>query len=185
LPESDTSIETSPAKQLSPAKLGWHALWTRSHCEKLVRDQLAAKGFEPFLPTISIWSLRAGRQHQIGAPMFPGYIFLPASLDKHAYIEVRKSRGLVGLLGQGWDRLSVIPHSEMTSIERLQAPEVRAAPHPFLREGRRVRVVRGPLSGVEGFLVELRPNKGRLVVSVELLQRSVYAEIDCSAVAAA
>lgn len=36
----------------------WHALWTHSHCEHLVHHQLAAKGFELFLPEIDVWTRR-------------------------------------------------------------------------------------------------------------------------------
>jgi transcription antitermination factor NusG len=43
----------------------------------------------------------------------------------------------------------------------------------------------GPLSGVEGILLSVRPDKGLLVVSIELLQRSVAVEVDCTLVAAA
>ena len=38
----------------------WYALWTRSHCERLVHDQLIAKGFDAFFPTIDVWSRRGG-----------------------------------------------------------------------------------------------------------------------------
>ena len=174
-----------PNIEAEPSRHKWHALWTRSHCERLVHDQLEAKGFHPFMPTIATWSLRGGKQHQIGLPMFPGYLFLHDALDKISYLEVRKSRGLVALLGQSWDRLAVIPNHEIASIERLQQAEVPVSPHPFLREGQRVRVMHGPLAGVEGILVQVKPNKGRLILSVDLLQRSVSAEIDSSAVAAA
>ncbi len=161
----------------------WHALWTRSHCERLVCDQLAAKGFHPFLPTIASWSTRGGRQHQIGIPMFAGYLFLHDALDKYGYIEVRKSRGLVAILGRRWDRPATIPDHEIAAIERLQSADLMVVPHPYLRAGRRVRVIRGPLAGVEGILVQLKPGKGRLVLSIDLLQRSVATEVDCSAVA--
>ena len=184
MPEIETITAPAPAALPSSEPRAWHALWTRSHCERLVHDQLAAKGFAPFLPTLSVWSVRGGKQHRISVPMFPGYIFLPGGIGKLDYIEVRKSRGLVQLLGQSWDKLAEIPHREIASIRLLQAPELNAAPHPFLRRGNRVRVVRGPLTGVEGYLTSVDPEKGRLVVSVELLQRSVSAEIDCSSVAA-
>ena len=52
-----------------------------------------------------------------------------------------------------------------------------ACPWPFLRAGQKIVVTRGPLSGVEGFLVSSK-NEYRLVVSIQLLQRSVAAEID-------
>ena len=41
----------------------WHAVWTRSHSEELVADQLAVKGFQVFLPKMSIWSRRGGKRH--------------------------------------------------------------------------------------------------------------------------
>jgi transcription antitermination factor NusG len=54
-----------------------------------------------------------------------------------------------------------------------------------LREGQRVRIVHGPLASVEGILLKTKPDKGLLVVSVELLQRSVAVEVDCTWVTAA
>jgi transcriptional antiterminator NusG len=164
---------------------GWHALWTRSHCERLVHDQLAAKGFHPFLPSIASWSATGGRQHMIRVPMFAGYLFLADRLDRYGYISVRKARGLVGILGQRWDQLAIVPEPEIAAIQKLQAEDVEVAPHPYLRQGRRVRVIRGALAGVEGILEEVKASKGKLVISIDLLQRSVAAEIDCSAVVAA
>ena len=49
-------------------------------------------------------------------------------------------------------------------------------------EGQRVRITDGSLSGVEGILVHTKPNKGLLVLSVDLLQRSVAVEVDCTRV---
>jgi len=45
-----------------------------------------------------------------------------------------------------------------------------------------VRIVQGPMTDVEGILVRTKPGKGLLVVSVELLRRSVAVEIDCTLV---
>lgn len=163
----------------------WHALWTRSNCEKLVHDQLTANGFEAFLPTISVWSRRGGLRHLSSAPLFPGYLFLRHAMDKTSYIEVRKSRGLVTILGERWDRLAVIPEGEIEAIQRVLRARLAAVPHPYLREGQRVRIKRGPLADVEGILVEIKANKGLLVISVNLLQRSVAIEVDCTLVAAA
>src|SRR5213592_661469 len=95
----DVAVRTSPA---------WHALWTRSHCEQLVHDQLAAKGFDLFLPKIEQWSRRGGQRHLIWVPMFSGYVFLRAALGKASYVEVMRARGLVQVLGERWDRLATI-----------------------------------------------------------------------------
>ena len=158
----------------------WYALYTRSHCEQLVYEQLVAKGFHLFLPKLQVWSQRAGVRHRIAVPMFPGYLFLHNLVDSAIYLEVRKARGLVRILGQGWDRLAVVPEEEILAIRAVLRSKLPIHPHPYLREGQRVRIMRGSLSGVEGILVGGKANKGRLVLSVELLQQSVAVEVDCT-----
>ena len=158
----------------------WYALYTKSHCEQLVYEQLAAKGLHLFLPKMQVWSQRAGVRHRIAVPMFPSYLFLHSPVDSAIYLEVRQARGLVRILGQGWDRLAVVPEEEILAVYAVLRSRLPSHPHPYLREGQRVRVRRGLLSGVEGILLGGKGNKGRLVLSVELLQQSVAVEVDCS-----
>jgi transcription antitermination factor NusG len=146
---------------------------------------LAAKGFHLFLPTMAVWSRRNGLKHLIRIPMFPGYLFLRRAMDKLGYIEVCKARGLVRILGERWDRLAVVPDQEIEAIQKVARAELPTLTHPYLREGQRVRVTRGPLAGVEGILVQIKPTRGLLVLSVGLLQRSVAVQVDCTLVAAA
>lgn len=166
--------------QLAPASPKWHALWTRSHFEEFVCEQLTAKGFQAFLPTIQVWSRRAGIRHRIHVPMFRGYLFLRHAMDKASYIEVKKTRGLARVLGERWDRLAVVPDCEIEAIETVRRALVPVLAHPYLREGQRVRITRGPLADVEGIFVRIKPNRGLLVLSVELLRRSVAVEVDCT-----
>lgn len=174
---------TDPAAGTPGAQ--WYALYTRSHCEQLVFEQLTAKRYHLFLPKVEIWSRRAGKRHRIDVPMFPSYLFLRHAIDKESYIEIRKARGLVRLLGERWDRLSIVPDVEVAAIETVLQAHLPVFSHTFLREGQRVRITRGPLTGVEGILVQYKPTKGLLVLSVELLQRSIAVEVDCSFVTAA
>jgi transcriptional antiterminator NusG len=162
----------------------WHALWTRSHCEQLVHDQLLQKGFCVFLPEIDVWSRRRGVQRLIRAPMFPSYLFLllRSPVDKAAYVEVCKVRGLVRVLGERWDRLAAIPSEEMMGIETVAAARQRVFPYPYLKEGQRARISKGPLAGIEGILVEAKPQRGLLILSVHLLQRSVAVSVDSTEV---
>jgi transcription termination/antitermination protein NusG len=161
----------------------WFVLWTRSHCEQLVHDQLSAKGLHPFLPTIDVWSRRAHVRQRIRIPMFPGYLFLHEALDKHRDVEVRKARGLVAILGEGGERRAVVPPHEVQAIRRVVDARVAARPHPYLKQGQRVRILRGPMADVEGVFLRIKENKGLLVLSVDMLQRSVAVEVDCTLVA--
>jgi transcriptional antiterminator NusG len=157
----------------------WYVLWTRSHCEQLVHDQLTGLGFDVFLPTIKTWSRRKNVQQTIALPMFPGYVFLRHEIDKRSHVEILKTRGLVRILGERWDRLSPVAGDEVDAIQRVVVADVPAFPHPYLREGQHVRITDGPLTGLTGILVQMRPSKGLFVLSVELLQRSVAVEVDC------
>jgi transcription termination/antitermination protein NusG len=172
----------SPGAETPTPRAHWCALWTRVHCEQLVRDQLAAKQFDVFLPIITVWSRRAGARHLIQVPMFPGYLFLRHELDKASYIEVMKTRGLTRVLGERWDRPAVVADEEIETVQRLLAANVPVLAHPYLQEGQRVRIINGPLTDVEGVLVQGKPDKGLLVLSVNLLRRSVAVEIDCTSV---
>jgi len=163
----------------------WRVLWTHSNCEQLVSDQLATKGFDLFLPTVEAWSRRGGVRRLSRVPMFAGYLFLRHAMDKASYLEVYKARGLVRLLGERWDRLDAVPDAEIEAIQKLVSSGLAILPYPYLREGQRVRITRGPLADVEGIVVRVSPKKGLLVVSVNLLQRSIAVHLDCTQLEAA
>ena len=160
----------------------WFALWTNSHCEQLVHDSLAARGLRSFLPLMGEWSRRAGVSRLITRPMFPGYLFVHEVMDKRTYIEVVKTRGLVRVLGERWDKLAPIDDKEIDAIRTLVTADIPVQPYPYLQEGQRVRITDGALAGTEGYFVRSRPNRGLLVISIALLQRSVAVEIPSSAV---
>ena len=180
----DAGLEAGGSAAAVAAEPRWYALWTKSHCERLVHEQIVARGFCAFLPEIDVWSRRSAVRRLVSEPMFPGYLFLRHAMNKAAYIEVVKARGLVRILGEQWDQLHAVSDGEIAAIQRVLTARVPVLPFPFLQHGRRVRITRGPLADVEGILVETKPDKGLLVLSVDLLRRSVAVEVDCTHVAA-
>jgi transcription antitermination factor NusG len=176
---------TEPRAGRDGPPAGWHVLWTRSHAEHDVLEQLAAKKFSLFLPTLDVWLRQNGVRRHACAPMFPGYLFLRHPVDAQGYLEVTKARGLVKVLGDGWDRLAVVSDEELEPIRRVHASRLAAFPHPYLREGHRVRIAAGPLAGTEGILVGYRHKKGLLVISLSILRRSVAVNVDAALVTAA
>jgi transcription antitermination factor NusG len=160
----------------------WFVVWTHSNSERLVDEQLTGKGFETFLPVVKAWSRRRGIQSPITVPMFPGYVFVHHAIDKVSYVEMLKARGVVRILGERWDRPASVGDDEIEAIRRVAAAGVPVFPYPYLTEGQQVRIKDGPLAGLEGILISTRPQKGLLVVSVELLQRSVAVEVESTQV---
>jgi len=75
-----------------------------------------------------------------------------------------------------------VPDAEIDSIRRLVTSELPYNPHPYLKVGRRVHVRSGPLEGCEGILTR-KKGLTRIVLSIQLLQQSVSAEVDADCVA--
>ena len=183
IPGLNNSTDSTDSTDSIDAKR-WYVLWVRSHFEQQVHDQLAAKGLHLFLPRMDTWARRNGTRYRTSVPMFPGYVFVQHVMDTDSYIEIRKTTGLVKLLGEQWDRLAFVPDREIEAIQKIHQAQMPALSHPYLREGQRVRMTGGLLVGVEGILLRTKPNKGLLIVSVDLLQRSVAVEVDCTLVEA-
>jgi transcription antitermination factor NusG len=169
---------------LADSAAQWFVAWTHSNSERLVHDHLAGRGFDAFLPMLKTWSRRRGTRSMIDVPMFPGYVFVHHAIDRRSHAEILKTRGIVRLLGARWDQLAAVSDREVDAIRRIAGSPLPVMPHTFLREGQRVRIAAGPLDGVEGILMETRPQKGLLIVSIALLQRSVAVEVDCTQVTA-
>jgi len=178
--QTDPVIAAAAAQALTR----WYAIWTRSNCERIVAEQLTAKGFTAFLPEMGERSTRQGKSHVVPVPMFPGYLFLRHAMEKRSYVEILKARGIVRILDGGWTRLTPIAEDEVGAIQQLVESGMPVFPHVYFRQGDRVRVVAGPLTGLEGMFLRDKPHRGRLVVSVNLLRTSVAVEVDAAFVEA-
>ena len=167
---SSEAVEPAPLEQ-------WFAVWTRSRCETKVEDGLARKGFEVFLPRIRLASRRRDRRATIDWPLFPGYVFLRFAPSREGYIGAASTEGVVRILGERWDALHALPDAQLEAVRRLVGTEERVRPVPWLANGDRVRIVRGPLAGIEGSIRDSRDGRASFVVSLDLLQRSVAVEV--------
>jgi len=135
------------------------------------------KKIETFLPLIEKWSRRKDRRKRIHLPLFPGYLFVRTSMDAYSHLEILKTDSVVRILGNDGKPIP-IPDEQISTIQALIKNGVAVTPCPYLKEGMRVRVVNGPLIGVEGILLKTQPQKHRLVLSVDLIKESVSVEID-------
>ncbi len=166
---------------LNEAVALWYCVHTRSRHEEVVYQRLSEKRIETFFPRLEVWSRRKDRKKKIQKALFPGYLFVHNPLDPHHRLEVLKTPGVVQVLGNERGPLPV-PDSQIESIQTILNGKSAVTPFPYLREGQMVRVVYGPLKGSEGFLLKIKEGKEKLIISVDLLQRSVAVEIDGASV---
>ncbi len=153
----------------------WYAVYTSARHEKRVAEQLDRKSVECFLPlyeTVRRWK---DRRAHVSLPLFPGYVFVHLPYrDRLVVLEVPGVVRFVTFQGKP----APLPEFEIETL-RSGLRERRAQPHPYLTVGRRVRITSGPFVGMEGILKRRKENL-RLVLSLDLLMRSVLLEIDQS-----
>ena len=159
-------------------QLYWYLVRTKTGKERWVRDQLANVVPEVFLPMLKAKTPRWGRMAVSIAPLFPCYVFFHGSHERRATVlSTPGVHSIVGFAGQP----AVIEKCQIDAIRLAVESHLRVEPHPFLRHGDQVRVKFGPLTGIEGILIRKRGFE-RLIISAELLQKSVSVEVDASCI---
>jgi transcription antitermination factor NusG len=170
--------DPEPLEDNRPGGPNWFAIYTRHQHEKLAASSLAYKGFEVFLPLYTAVRQWSDRTKELSLPLFPCYLFLRGGLEERLSILTTPGvHGLVGFAGVA----AVIPDAEIEALRQAMVRGARVEPHPFLKCGDWVRVKSGPLEGIEGVLVRHK-SQFRLVLSVDLVQKSAAVEVDAWAV---
>lgn len=171
---------THEALKMTEDALAWYVIHAQTRKEIEVEMALRQRGLEIFLPMITVPSRRRDRKVTLRVPLFPGYLFINTRLDTKTFHKVIKTHHVFRFLGNG--RPAPIPEVEVEGIKAIVSGERLYYPWRFLEKGKKVRVIDGPLTGVEGIILERREQKRRLVVGVELFQRSVAVDLDDEAV---
>ena len=156
----------------------WYAAYTSANHEKGVAKQLDERSVEHSLLLYESVRRWKDRRVKLQLPLFPGYVFVRLALrDRLQVLQVPGVVRLVGFNGAP----TPLPDEEIESLRLALAEGLRAEPHPYLKVGRRVRITRGPLAGREGVLKRWKGDL-RVVLSTELIQRSISVEVDASLV---
>jgi transcription antitermination factor NusG len=159
----------------SPTDSQWFSVWTRSRQEKSSAAVLEAIGIPHFLPLKSEVRQWSDRRQTVIVPLFSGYLFVRINSASDRRLEVLKTPGIAGFVGNQTGPLPV-PDQQIEDIRRILETRVECTVFPLLNEGDCVRVVRGPLAGVEGRLV--RGNSStRLSISIEMIHKSLLVNV--------
>lgn len=159
--------------------LRWFAAYVRSRHENKVAAHLERRGVEFFLPQYTSERKWSDRQIEISLPLFPGYVFVRVSIERH---DVLRIPGVINLVGAGKTPQSVTDE-EIRQLRLSTQPEYRPEPHPIIRLGDQVVVTRGALQGYTGFLLRQKNNKARVVIAVDLVQNAMSIEMDVDFIA--
>ena len=158
-----------PIKKINPQ---WHVLQVRQRFERIVALRLRERAIEGYVPLRRIG--RKANGTSIELPLFPGYVF--GRYDEVAVSSFFDIPGVLCMV-QGTDGINIIPEQQITDLRRILASGLDVQAWPFPLQGGTVMAEDGPLSGVTGIL-EQRTDKRFLVLSIQLIRRSIAVKID-------
>lgn len=154
----------------------WYAVYVRSRHESKVHALLQSKGIEVFLPVVEKLRQWKDRKKRVLFPLFHGYLFVKLPDDRMCFINVLNTHGVVKILGDS-SGYQPVPEEQVASIYKMVHSQIAIDEHPYLKEGQKVKIIDGPLSGVQGILVS-KNKEHHVVVSVDILQKGVAVKVD-------
>jgi transcription antitermination factor NusG len=162
-------IESSPQ---------WYAIYCKSRHERIVDERLMAKGIATYLADREMRVRWGDRQRKARINLLPGYVLVQAEMNAQIYLEILQTRSVVKFVGNPWPNLSRIPDEQVESLRLLLGSHEPFEEVPYWHSGERVEVIGGPLTGLRGVVAGWKNRKNRVVVSIDLLRRSMAVEVE-------
>jgi transcriptional antiterminator NusG len=155
----------------------WYALHTRSRFEQKVYDGISGKSLEVFLPRVQVMSRRKDRRKKILVPLLPGYLFVHFDMNPETYWDIVKTTGVVRMIGFEGKPVAA-REEEIASLMILDGTDRTVQNRAYMSRGDRVMIMEGPFKGLVGFYLRHKGQSKKVVVSIELLHRSLAVELE-------
>ena len=150
----------------------WFAVCCKPRQEAVAEENLLRQGFRVYLPRIRIRQRQRGKWIDAVEVLFPRYIFIRVDPQQRSTATVRSTRGVTGLVRFG-GQPAVVPDTVMDAL--MQREDAASGMHqddrPAFHAGEAIKLVDGPLAGMEGVFTEQDGDK-RVIVLLELLGKT-------------
>lgn len=146
----------------------WHALYVRSRSEKKVLSQLEEMGIEAYLPLVTKIKQWSDRRKKVDEPLFKSYVFVRSNAKE--YLPILNVYGVMRFVS--FERQAVVvPDNQIVAIKKFvedyeHGEEYKMQNNEELKVGQKVRIINGPMKGLEGTLQTI-DNKRHLIVYIE------------------
>jgi transcriptional antiterminator RfaH len=117
---------------------------------------LSLAGYTTYYPRLREQRRSHGRKIEVRPPLFLNYAFVQIELQWHA---ARWAPGVCRLVTNGDGRPAIVPEAIISEIKARERGGLVELPKPRLGPGAKVRIVEGPLSGLEGLCAGMKPRE--------------------------
>jgi transcriptional antiterminator RfaH len=155
----------------------WYLIFCKPRQERRAQENLDRQGYTTYLPRILNRRRRGVRWVQVIEPMFPRYLFIRLDELVDDWAPIRSTFGVTCMVRFGY-QVPVVPATIVAGIEARETEEgYHVAPGLDFRKGERVRVLHGPMAGLEGIFAA-RSARERVLILLDMLGQSVGVQID-------
>jgi transcriptional antiterminator RfaH len=153
----------------------WYVLYTRPNHERVVCERLLGMRFQAYLPLATMWRQSKVGARQLRKPLFPRYVFVRCYLDRHIYLELISTPGVMRLQEDEKGQFIVVSEAEITLQRQLHDSGWSLTRTAYQAEGKYVQVTQGQLRGICGIIQE--GAEATLIIPIHALQTGVAVEL--------
>ena len=164
----------------------WYGVHTYSGFENKVRlnllERIKNEGVEDFfeeilIPSETVVELKKGEKKTSSRKFFPGYILIKMELTDETWHIVKETSKVTGFVGGNTP--FPIQDEEVNKIaRRMEEGAEKPRPKVQFEVGETVRVVDGPFLNFSGVVEDVKPDKGKLRVTVTIFGRATPVELE-------
>jgi transcriptional antiterminator NusG len=191
-PEPETAapeVAAAPAvEKKESAEKRWYIVHTYSGHEQKAKQGLLerAKALhkedafdEILIPEEQVVEVVKGEKRTSKRKFFPGYILVRMALNDETWHIVRGTARITGFVGGAGNKPTPISDDEVARMtQQIKEGAVKPKPKIKFEEGENVRVTSGPFANFQGFVDEVRPDKEKVRVMVQVFGRATPVELD-------
>ena len=149
----------------------WVVCHTRPRCEKKFAALLAAEELPHYLPLLTSVRHYGARTRSFTKPLFAGYVFAQVAPLRQTRLY---QQDLLARAIEITDEARFL--RQIAEVRAVVASGYELSVRPLLQRGRRVRIVAGPLRGLEGEVDDSSHPEG-VVLSVDVLQQGLLVKL--------
>ncbi len=158
----------------------WYLIYAKPNQEVVAQQQLEQQGYTTYLPMIMNTKRRNGRRRYVEEPFFPRYLFIHLDQINDNWSPIRSTMGVSSLVRFGMQPVSV-NDDIIELIKQRENPEGLHEVEDSLSKGDSVRVLDGPMMGLEGVFIA-KTGEQRVILLLDLMGKTTRVQIDVDAI---
>ena len=143
----------------------WYLVQSKPRNEMRALENLVRQGYETYLPLMEVERLQRGKLLKKMEPLFPRYLFLHLEEGNDNWGPIRSTMGVAGLVRFG--QAYAVVSDDVLNAVRARTQDAKKA---LFTPGDSIRVVSGPLLGLEG-VFDITDGEQRSFVLLEFMQK--------------